>query len=565
MEQIIENINTSVENPEYAVEMKNITKTFLNGKVIANNNVNLVVKRNEVHAIIGENGAGKSTLMSILFGLYTPDYGTVKINGEKVNFTSAKDANKVGLGMVHQHFKLVDEFTLFENIILGAEDTKILSFINRVKIKQKVEELNKKYDFNLDLNMKASDATVGQQQKTEILKLLYRNVDILIFDEPTAVLSDKEIASFLRMIKDFKNEGKTIIIITHKFNEIKMVADHATVIRRGKYIDDFPIADKTVDEMVELMVGKKLVEIKNTNDDNFDDREVILSVEDLNLKSVWKPSLNKKSLRQSLKSVFKNKKQKIDEEIKELEESLHHQRELSSQLSKNINFKIRSGEIVAIAGVEGNGQSELAYLISGLLKNKTGTITFNNKIINDMSIKERNALGISYVPEDRHKHGLILDFSVAENSVLNQFDQKPFSYHGILNQTIIYDHAKDVIANYDVRGTTRGTSPARGLSGGNQQKLIIGREMTKNHNLLILVQPTRGLDLGAITFIHDQILKEKEKGNAILLISYELDEILALADTIGVMQNGLLVGYGSAHEMTRDKIGNYMAGKGDNE
>ncbi len=547
MEQIIEKqtLRNEVEPSKFAVEMLNITKTFLNGKVVANDDVNLLVKKNEVHAIIGENGAGKSTLMSILFGLYAPDYGTVKINGEKVNFTSAKDANKVGLGMVHQHFKLVEEFTLFENIILGAEDTKILGIIETKRIKEKVEALNQKYGFNLDLNMKACNATVGQQQKTEILKLLYRNVDILIFDEPTAVLSDREIESFLRMIADFKQEGKTIIIITHKFNEIKSVADYATVIRRGKYVADFAIADKTIEEMAELMVGKKLVEVKNTAEDrSFENNETVLEIADLDLRAAWKPNLGKTKW-------FKKKSQDTNSLLATD----------ISQLNSKVNFKIRSGEIVAIAGVEGNGQSELAYLISGLMKNKTGTITLNGQVINGLSIKQRNLLGMSYVPEDRHKHGLILDFSVAENAAINQIDQKPFSYSGLLNQTIIYDHAKDVIANFDVRGTTRGTSPARGLSGGNQQKLIIGREMTKPHNLLILVQPTRGLDLGAISFIHDQILQEKAKGNAILLISYELDEILALGDTIGVMQNGVLVGYDTAKNMTREKIGNYMVGK----
>ncbi len=588
MEQNIETqtLRNADGSSKFAVEMLNITKTFLNGKVVANDDVNLLVKKNEVHAIIGENGAGKSTLMSILFGLYTPDYGTVKINGEKVNFSSAKDANKVGLGMVHQHFKLVDEFSLFENIILGAEDTKILGIIATKKLKQKVQALNEKYGFNLDLNMKAGNATVGQQQKTEILKLLYRDVDILIFDEPTAVLSDKEIESFLKMIQDFKQEGKTIIIITHKFNEIKSVADYATVIRRGKYVADFNIADKTIEEMAELMVGKKLVEIKNTNDDdNFENREAVLEVSNLNLRAAWKPNLGKTKHKKEPKVISQddqagiviqeaqvvqqsevptNDAQKVwttDElQTNPVPQTVAPTPDIS-QLNTDVNFKIRSGEIVAIAGVEGNGQSELAYLISGLMKNKTGTITLNGQVINNLSIKKRNELGLSYVPEDRHKHGLILDFSVAENSIINQVDDKPFSYSGILDQTTMYDHAKEVIANFDVRGTTRGTSPARGLSGGNQQKLIIGREMTKPHNLLILVQPTRGLDLGAINFIHDQILQEKAKGNAILLISYELDEILALADTIGVMQNGVLVGYDSARNMTREKIGNYMVGK----
>ena len=645
----------ALEQSEYAVEMIDICKSFLNGKIVANDHINLRVKQNEVHAIIGENGAGKSTLMSILFGIYSPDSGTIKINGKNVYFSSAKDAGATGLGMVHQHFKLVPTYSVYENIILGSEDVGALGFLKTSRAKKKIEALIKRYKFNLNLNAKISTLTVGQEQKTEILKLLYRDSNILIFDEPTAVLSPDEIEQFLNMIRQLKAEGKTIIIITHKFAEIKSVADRATVIRLGKYIDDFYVKDKTIEEMANLMVGKKVSLIKNTNNCDFGDQ--ILDVKNLKIDKNLLPntlyfhyknpevkklrklmideihllhnikhnidkeeSLKKHELltkemenlkvsfrnrHEAIISTFKNhinvRKAKNCPELIKLEEKLKltnnkdeyekiekqiasctprwidklgikiysekslifsFNKEFSSKIkNKTINFKIKAGEIFAIAGVEGNGQSELALAIAGMLKNKNALIKIGDKDISNLSINKRYKSGLSHVPEDRHKHGLILDEQIYMNLALNRIDEKPFSTNGILLEYNIKENARNLIKKYDIRGTTRGTAPARLLSGGNQQKLIIARELTNDHKLIIMVQPTRGLDLGAIEYIHTKILEEKNKGNAVLLISYELDEILALADTIAVMYNGMFIGVGNRQEMTRERIGQLMAGQ----
>lgn len=531
--------NNNQKNP-YAIEMRDITKTFLNGTIIANQDVNLFVKKNEIHAIIGENGAGKSTLMSILFGIYKQDSGSIKINGSIVNFSSAKDATKSGIGMVHQHFKLIETNNVLDNVILGTEGTSSLGFIKRSKIKKELEKIIELYNLKLNLKSKVSKITVGQQQKTEILKLLYRDIDILIFDEPTAVLSEDEIQSFLQMLKDFKKAGKTIVIITHKLNEIKEVADSATVIRRGRYIDSFSVADKTIPEMAELMVGRKLVEIKNQSE--VKSQENILEVKNLDIYS----------------SLKKQKDIKEEETQDDQENDSNQQKE-----NKNlINFNIRSGEVFAIAGVEGNGQSQLAYLISGLSKaNKEATIILDGINITNESISKRYYAGLSHVPEDRHKHGLVLDDTVAMNSVMQEIDGYPFSNFGFLNFNEIEKNSSMIVKKYDVRGASNGSTQSRALSGGNQQKLIIGREMERKHKLIVLVQPTRGLDLGAIEFIHEQILLEKQKGNAVLLISYELDEILALADTIAVMHEGHFIGVDSRLVMTRQKIGELMAGE----
>lgn len=622
---------TTTPNNEYAVEMINICKSFLNGKVIANDNICLRVKKNEVHAIIGENGAGKSTLMSILFGIYYPDSGTIKINGKNVYFSSAKDASDVGLGMVHQHFKLVSNYSVYENIILGSEDANKFGILNTIKSKEKIQSLINQYQFNLNVNAKVSNLTVGQEQKTEILKLLYRDSNILIFDEPTAVLSPDEIEQFLQMIRKLKEEGKTIIIITHKFTEIKSIADRATVIRLGKYITDFNVKDKTVQEMANLMVGKEVSIIKNENKKSFG-KEVLsvknlkinksslpnnflfnikypevkqlreLTIQNIKLNHNIKHSIdleNSIALKNEIDSKIENLKKsfrkrnwnEINNFVKRIEQTsdienilfkkwnekkisnLSHKMatkknviwNFNNEFSKknknsSIDFKIHEGEVFAIAGVEGNGQSELALIISGMLKNKTAVIKLLDTDISNKSIKKRYYAGISHVPEDRHKYGLILDEQIYMNLVLNRINDYPNSKLGFLLEQNIKENARHLIKKYDVRGTTRGTAPARLLSGGNQQKLIIARELTNEHKLIILVQPTRGLDLGAIEYIHSKILEEKSKGNAILLISYELDEILALADTIAVMYNGMFIGVGDKKEMTREKIGRLMAG-----
>lgn len=542
---MLENNNLNQEQQPYAIEMHEITKTFLNGTIIANEKVNLFVKKNEIHAIIGENGAGKSTLMSILFGIYKQDSGNIKINGVSVNFNSAKDATRVGVGMVHQHFKLIETLSVLDNVLLGNEGVSSLGWIKRNKERKKLESIIQSYGLKLDLKKQISKITVGQQQKTEILKLLYKDIDILIFDEPTAILSEDEIEAFLQMLRDFKNDGKTIVIITHKLNEIKAVADSATVIRRGRYIDSFAVKDKTIAEMAELMVGRKLVEVKNQNsvDDN---AKNVLSVRDLDIYSIIKNQMGSNAL---------------DDEIDENQQNQTNK--ISNQPTTNlINFDIKEGEIFAIAGVEGNGQSQLAYLLSGLQKaNPQASIVLDGKEISHLNIKQRYAAGLSHVPEDRHKHGLVLDDTIAMNSVLQSVDYYPYSSFGFLNINEIYKNSVNIIKKYDVRGTTRGSTSSRALSGGNQQKMIIGREIEKEHKLILLVQPTRGLDLGAIEFIHEQILKEKAKGNAVLLISYELDEILALADKIAVMHEGHFIGVGNNKVMTRQKIGELMAGE----
>jgi len=504
-----------MKKSQIAIQMEGITKSFLNGKIIANDNINISIKTNEIHAILGENGAGKSTLMSILFGIYNQDAGTIKINGETVYFNSAKDAVKYGLGMVHQHFKLVPTYTVYENIILGDENTtKYGGILKHKTAKEKLNKLIKYYNFNIDINKKVNKLTVGQQQKIEILKLLYRDLEILIFDEPTAVLSQDEIKQFLKMILKFKEDNKTVIIITHKLLEVKEVADWATVIRRGKYIADFKVSTTSIAQMAELMIGKKIVQNVNKRDSKFG--KVILKIDNLFI---------------------------------------------GSNKLKPINFEIKAGEIYAIAGVEGNGQSELALQIAGLNKTEKGKIILNEKDITNLSIKKRSKIGLSHVPEDRHKHGLILDMSIALNSVIDIIDYQPFSKLGLINNPEIKEFARNLIHKYDVRGTTRGTAPSRLLSGGNQQKLIVGREITKEHNLIVLVQPIRGLDLGAIEYIRYQILREKEKGKAILLISYELDEILALADTIAVIYNNSLIDSGNIDKMKKDYIGTLMMGK----
>ncbi len=599
----VENKNTP---PQYAIEMNNIYKTFLNGKIKANTNITLKVKENEIHTIIGENGAGKSTLMSILFGLYTPDSGEILINDKRVFFNSAMDANNAGLGMVHQHFKLVQNYTVFENIILGVEDRNgILLSTNDAK--KRIKALINKYNFNLNINSKISSLSVGQQQKTEILKLLYRNANILIFDEPTAVLSDDEIKQFLKMLLNFKKQGKTIIIITHKFNEIKKIADNATVIRHGKFIDTFAIRDKTVDEMASLMVGKKIVKVKNNSDIEFGD--VVLDVKNLTVSSLRKVFSSIPDVKQIRRLINKKTKLRyidnnrnhideltsIDKEIKiikkrlfnNLEKKLDQLKEkndaknsssIEMKIDKKINeiinfkkefqsnghtidFKIREGEVFAIAGVEGNGQTELALILNGILKDKTSIIKFLDEDITNISIKKRLNMGISNVPEDRHRYGLILDMPIKTNIVINKIDKEPFSKRGFINELSINEYAKNIIQKYDIRGTTRGTAPSRLLSGGNQQKLIIGREISNKHKLIIMVQPTRGLDLGAIEYVHYQIMREKEKGNAVLLISYELDEILALADKIAVIHNGYFIEVGNKDIMTKAHIGELFAGK----
>ncbi|WP_338983461.1 ABC transporter ATP-binding protein [Spiroplasma endosymbiont of Othius punctulatus] len=515
MENNVKNLNN-----EYAVEMENVTMIF-NGTIVANEDINLKVKKGEIHALVGENGAGKSTLMSVLFGLYEPTRGSIKINGKTEYISSPIKANKLGLGMVHQHFKLVDIFKLWENIALGDEKLKFKEFIDKKSIIEKITTIMEKYKLDIELNDTVSNSTVGVQQRTEILKILYRDADILIFDEPTAVLTPQEIDGLLDVMKVLQADGKTIIFITHKMAEIQKVADSATVIRRGKMIGTYDMKKTTVDELSEAMVGRKLVEVKN----NYlpPKEKVVLRIENV--------SMNKASNKKVLGL-------------------------------KDFSLEIREGEIVAIAGVEGNGQQEIANAITGLERVDSGKVYLNDIDITNASIDDRyKKHKISHIPEDRHKHGLVLDMNVIDNTVLQDVSNHKFSKFGIVNRNAIQTYGQTIIYKYDVRGANNGFAIARQLSGGNQQKIIVGRELSRKHNLIVIFQPTRGLDVGSIEYIHSEILKAKEMGSAILLISYELNEVMALADKIVVVNSGNAIDTIPGKGAVREEIGKMMLGQ----
>jgi simple sugar transport system ATP-binding protein len=495
------------------LEMRNITKVF--GTLIANDQVNLKVNKGEVHALLGENGAGKSTLMSILFGLYKPESGEILIDGEVVNIQSPNDANKLGIGMVHQHFKLVETFTVLENIILGAEDTK-RGFLTTEEARKKITDLSEKYELNIDLDAKISDITVGQQQRVEIIKMLYRDADILIFDEPTAVLTPQEIHELIEIIRNFAKEGKTIILISHKLNEIKLAADNCTVLRRGKHIGTVAVKDTTTKQMAEMMVGREL----NFNYD-----------------------------------IKKQKTGKSVLELKDLCVSSGHK-----NIVNHVSLQVREGEILGIAGIDGNGQTELIQAITGLRPATSGEILLNDKDMTQMSIKNRYELGLSHIPEDRQKHGLILDFDLAYNLMLQRYYTKEFQDKGFLKKDKIYAYANRLIEQFDIRSAAGATTIMRSMSGGNQQKAIIAREVDRKHNLMIAVQPTRGLDVGAIEYIHKQLIRERNEKKAILLVSLELDEVLDLSDRILVIYEGEIVGEFDRKHATAQELGLYMSG-----
>lgn len=515
-----------IQKPEFAFEMLNVSKSFQKGKIKANQDINLRVKTNEIHAIVGENGAGKTTLMSILFGLFKPDTGEIKVNGKTVNFKSAIDASKAGIGMVHQHFKLVDVYTLFENIILGAELTNRFGFIRKKEARNKILKLSKEYNLKVNLDTKAINATVGEQQRTEILKLLYRDSNILIFDEPTAVLSDDEIQGFLKMLKEFKKQGKTIVIITHKLNEVKAVADRVSVIRKGLYIGTYDVKTTSIEKISEYMIGKKFSEVTNQRSFNYDKSNVALEVKNLTINKISQPKL-----------IGIN----------------------------NISFDVKRGEILGIAGIEGNGQSEIALAIGGLIKPKAGVINFykpKSKTPVDLTklpIKKIYNEGVSHIPEDRLKYALIPDETIAYNVVSPIIDRKPFSNFGIINKRAINNFAKDVCKKWDVRGANNINSPVKNLSGGNQQKLVVGREIEKFHSLVVMVQPTRGLDLKAISDIHKKVMKDTKNGTSVLLISYELDEIFKIADRVLVIDEGKFVYESKIKDTNKTIVGNYLS------
>lgn len=495
--------------------MLNITKTFPG--VIANEDVTITLHKGEILALLGENGAGKSTLMSILFGLYEPDSGEILVNEQHVNIKDPNEATKYGIGMVHQHFKLVQNFTVLENVVLGAEDTKF-GVLQMREARKKVMELSNKYNFQIDPDALIEDISVGMQQRVEIIKMLYRDNDILIFDEPTAVLTPQEIKELLDIMRQLVSEGKSIIFITHKLKEIKQVADTVSVLRKGRLIDTVKVADVSIEDMSEMMVGRKV-------DLNFDlgepsIGEVVLEVENLNL-----------------------------EDTKAGQKTLH-----------GINFKVRKGEVVCIAGVDGNGQSELVHALTGLIDNYTGSIKLNGIEVSDKSIRFRNTHGLSHIPEDRHKHGLILDYDLGQNMALQSYFEDGFQKNGFINFEKTEKYADTLIDQYDVRAGRGNKTITRSMSGGNQQKAIVAREIERNHDLLIAVQPTRGLDVGAIEYIHKQIIAERDDDKAVLLVSFELSEVLGISDRILVMHGGEIVAEVKPKETTEQELGLYMAG-----
>lgn len=503
---------------EYVVEMLNIRKEFPG--IVANDNITLSLKEGEIHALLGENGAGKSTLMSILFGMYQPDSGTIRIHGKDVRISNPNVANKLGIGMVHQHFKLVHNFTVTENIILGMEPGIV---VNVKRAAERIKELSERYGLNVDPNAKIEDISVGMQQRVEILKMLYRNAEVLIFDEPTAVLTPQEIQELMKIMKSLVAEGKSIIIITHKLKEIKAVADRCTVIRRGKVIGMVEVASTSEAQMAEMMVGRQ-VSFK-VDKQHREAGDTILKVEDL--------------------SVLSSRK------VLGL---------------KNFSLEVRAGEIMGIAGVEGNGQSELVEAITGLRHVESGKIYLRGKDVTTLPVRSRINEGIAHIPEDRHKRGLVLDYTMEENMVIEIYDRQPFSKSGLLNHDAIREYAEGIMKNFDVRAGKGSESVARSLSGGNQQKAIIGREVELNPDLLIAVQPTRGLDVGSIEYIHKRLVEQRDKGKAVLLVSLELDEILNVSDRIAVVNAGELVGLVNAAETNENEIGLMMAGikRGDN-
>jgi len=496
----------------YIIEMLNIRKEF--PSVVANDNITIQLKQGEILALLGENGAGKSTLMSILFGLFHLDKGVIKVKGKKVKITDPNVANKLGIGMVHQHFQLVHNFTATENIILGLEGSQVL------KIKDasaKIKTLSHKYGLDINPDIKIENISVGMQQRVEILKMLYRNAEVLIFDEPTAVLTPQEIKELMKIMKTLVKQGKSIILITHKLKEIKQVADRCTVIRRGKVIGTVNVKTSSEASMAEMMVG----------------REVSFKVD----KSPSTPG-------------------KVILDIKNLS-ALNNQKTLGL---KQFSLQVRAGEIVGLAGVDGNGQTELVESLIGLRKIESGNILLNNIDITSYSIRERIESGLAHIPEDRHKHGLVLEFNVGNNIVINNYYNPPYSKNGLLKPVAIKENAKKVISQFDIRTGALDESLASSLSGGNQQKVIVGREMSSDPDLLIAVQPTRGLDVGAIEYIHKRLIEQRDKGKAVLLISLELDEILDLSDRIAVINNGELIDSVNASDTNENEVGLMMAG-----
>ena len=496
--------------------MLNITKRFPG--IVANDNITLQLKKGEIHALLGETGAGKSTLMSVLFGLYQPEEGIIKKNGQVVQIRDPNDANALGIGMVHQHFKLVECFSVLDNIIMGVEPCKH-GFLQKGEAREKVISLSEKYGLHVDPDALVEDITVGMQQRTEILKMLYRDNEILIFDEPTAVLTPQEIEELMQIMRNLAAEGKSILFISHKLNEIMAVADRCTVLRKGKYIGTVSIQDTNQKELSRMMVGR------------------------------------------DVEFVVHKEPAKPGKTILEVEGMTVASKAHSNNAVKNVSFTVRAGEIVCIAGIDGNGQTELVYGLTGLEPLKGGKIMLEGQDISGTSIRKRSTMGMSHIPEDRHKHGLVLDYTLEDNMVLQRYFEPEFvSKAGFLKRKAIRDYATRLIDQYDVRSGQGPVTVARSMSGGNQQKAIVAREIDKDPELLIAVQPTRGLDVGAIEYIHKQIVAQRDAGKGVLLVSLELDEVMALSDRILVMYEGEIVGQLDPKTTTVEELGLYMAG-----
>ena len=600
-----ENYVKNDASEDFVIEMRHITKEFPG--IIANDDITLQLRRGEIHALLGENGAGKSTLMSVLFGLYQPEEGEIRKNGKPVKINDPNDATALGIGMVHQHFKLVECFSVLDNIIMGVEPTKC-GFLQKKEAREKVIALSEKYGLKIDPDALIEDITVGMQQRVEILKMLYRDNEILIFDEPTAVLTPQETDKLFAVMRNMKADGKSLIIITHKLNEIMAVADRCSVLRKGKYIGTVDIKDTTKEELSEMMVGRQ-VKFEVDKDEAIPG-DVVLDVDKLCVES------------------------KIHKKL----------------AVKDVSFQVHAGEIVCIAGIDGNGQTELVYGITGLEKlapnvkeeveehvekpvwqklkevekqeraklfftqcgeqlkfffvelgkkiwkklkkfgetvaakavalwnklvllfnkNKAqeldpnadvkGRITLCGQDITKAPIRKRSKTGMSHIPEDRHKYGLVLDYTLEQNMVLQRYWQKEFEKAGFIKKKAVRKYSDKLIEQYDVRSGQGSVTMVRSMSGGNQQKAIVARELDREHKLLIAVQPTRGLDVGAIEYIHSQIVKDRDAGAGVLLVSLELDEVMNLSDRILVMYEGEIVGELDPKKTTVQELGLYMAG-----
>lgn len=503
-----------MDKSQVVIAMVEIVKKF--GEFVANDHINLTVHKGEVHAILGENGAGKSTLMNVLYGLYRPTSGHIEVKGKKVNIDSPGHAIELGIGMVHQHFMLVQPFTVTENIVLGMEPVKGLA-VNLKAARQKVVELSERYHMQVDPDARIEDISVGMQQRVEILKVLYRGADILILDEPTASLTPQEISELMEIIGHLTADGKSVILITHKLKEIKAAADNCTIIRQGKYIDTVAVDQVSENDLAAMMVGRDvefMVEKKP-----LDPGDAVLEVKDLRGKDYR-----------------------------------------GVEILKGLNLNVRRGEIVGLAGVDGNGQTEFVEILTGLRKADSGSVTVNGKDVFNATPRKCFESGISSIPADRQKHGLVLEFSVAENLILQNFEKEPFSSHGILRQESIEKQAQELIQKFDIRPSGCEQKPAGQLSGGNQQKVIIAREITNDTDLLIAVNPTRGLDVGAIEFVHRYLVEQRNKNKAVLLVSFELDEIMSLSDRIEVIFDGHISGSVKGSEADENELGLMMAG-----